>query len=234
MNDSACLSGKLEKVSQHQLRMSCPGIAETVAVPVDRLQSIIMLSHDSFTPQEAGRTGRLELEGVRLKGSLTDSHDSTNGDASCLVWHPQSSQTGSPLRKDVFGRIVYRDPPPAAQKNPQATTVRGQLQGRQAGQVVIQGGGVLMLQGQQIQGPVVLNAVMGAVNNDQPPPAGAVARVPRDRRCTCVPAMSFRAASPELPRKESNFSPPLPMPNLCRTRTSKRLNCSARRRAAIG
>ncbi len=174
MNDSACLSGKLEKVSQHQLRMSCPGIAETVAVPVDRLQSIIMLSHDSFTPQEAGRTGRLELEGVRLKGSLTDSHDSTNGDASCLVWHPQSSQTGSPLRKDVFGRIVYRDPPPAAPKNPQATTLRGQLQGRQAGQVIVQGGGVLMLQGQQIQGPVVLNAVIGAVNNDQPPPAGAI------------------------------------------------------------
>jgi thiol-disulfide isomerase/thioredoxin len=169
MNDGACLSGTLEKVGKGQLSLSCPGITESVAVPIANVQSIVVLTHDSFTPQEAGRTGRLELEGVRLKGCLTESHDTANADASCLVWHPQSSRTGASLRKDIAGRVVYRDPPPAPPKNVQ----QAQQPQRQAGQIVINNGGVLVLQGQRIQGPIVLNAVAGALADEPARPAAA-------------------------------------------------------------
>ena len=149
LNDGESLSGKLEKVAKGQLSLSGADFAEAVAIPIASLQSIVMLAHESFTPQEAGRTGRLELEGLRLKGSLAESHDTANPDASCLVWRPQSSQSGAALRKDVAGRIVYRDPPPASPR-----TVQQAQQGqRQAGQVVIQNGGVLVLNGARFKVP---------------------------------------------------------------------------------
>src|SRR5262249_21274104 len=56
--------------------------------------------------------GRWETDGVRLTGSLADSDSKPEDQASCLVWNPQSSSNGSPLRKAVAGRIVYREPPP--------------------------------------------------------------------------------------------------------------------------
>ncbi len=157
-----------------QLSLSGADFAEAVAIPIASLQSIVMLAHESFTPQEAGRTGRLELEGLRLKGSLAESHDTANPDASCLVWRPQSSQSGAALRKDVAGRIVYRDPPPAPPRNVQQAQ-QGQ---RQAGQVVIQNGGVLVLNRARIQGPVAFNAVVGAIADQPAQPAAAAANGP--------------------------------------------------------
>jgi thiol-disulfide isomerase/thioredoxin len=45
-------------------------------------------------------------------GTVAAASPSTDPGASCLVWKPRWSTTASPLRSDVSGRIVYRDPPP--------------------------------------------------------------------------------------------------------------------------
>jgi thiol-disulfide isomerase/thioredoxin len=63
-------------------------------------------------PYTRERTGRLELPGLRSYGIVVADKPDLPAGASCILWKPRWSKTASPLRTDVSGRIVYREPPP--------------------------------------------------------------------------------------------------------------------------
>ncbi len=79
--------------------------------------------------QLPSREGRLEIEGVTLRGALANAAD---GAPNALNWQPRNTNFGSPLAANVSGRVVYRDRP---------TPPRSQL--RQVGQRAAGGGGGL-------------------------------------------------------------------------------------------
>lgn len=118
--DGTRLSGKLTRIDDDRLHLTCPAVREPLILPMFELRSLVVLQH-TVTPGTGaaveGRSGRLELTGVRLPGRLTTGREQS--DASCLVWHPDLSATASPLRPGVSGRIVYRDPPPPPPKTAQ-------------------------------------------------------------------------------------------------------------------
>ena len=60
--------------------------------------------------------GLLEMDGLKLPGQLVDATEESG--SSCLSWKPTGSQTASPLRPGVSGRIVYRTPAPVAVVTP--------------------------------------------------------------------------------------------------------------------
>ena len=124
--DGERLSGGLVRIDQQKLALVHPGIAGELALPLERLQALVGLQ-EKVTPQVVkvdGRSGRLELEGSKVLGRLTDGREQP--DASCLVWHPDLSHVGSPLKPGVEGRIVYRDAPPPMPKPVAQPQVRRQ------------------------------------------------------------------------------------------------------------
>jgi thiol-disulfide isomerase/thioredoxin len=114
--DGTRLSGELTNIADDHLRLTCPAIQEPLKLPLSELRSLTVLNRETFSAGSApeGRSGRLELDGLKLFGRLADGREQP--DASCLVWHPDFSATASPLRTGVNGRIVYRDPPPPKPK----------------------------------------------------------------------------------------------------------------------
>jgi thiol-disulfide isomerase/thioredoxin len=110
--DGARFSGTPTRMEDTHLTLACPGVRELLRLPLADLRSLLVLrpGEGPTVPVVAGKPGRLELEGVRLKGQLV--HGSEQPDASCLVWHPDLGLNASPLRPGLSGRIVYRDPPP--------------------------------------------------------------------------------------------------------------------------
>src|SRR5439155_5843405 len=121
------LSGELTRVGEDHLSMISPGIREPLSLPLSQLRSLVLLKHEDLAVSlfAAGRAGRLEMNGLLLRGRLTNGREES--EASCLVWHPEHSETASPLRPGVSGRIVYRDPPPPAPKpTPQQLQQRAQ------------------------------------------------------------------------------------------------------------
>src|SRR5207245_8459955 len=115
--DGSRLTGTLTRIEDTHLTLTCPGVKEPLRLPLAELRSLIVLRHTEATtvPAVAGKPGRLEMEGISLKGRLVDG--SEQPDASCLVWHPDLGLTASPLRHGLSGRIVYRDPPPLPKPN---------------------------------------------------------------------------------------------------------------------
>ncbi len=114
--DGTRLSGELTSIANGQLGLTNPAIQEPLKLPLSELRSLAVVNREKFaagSPPE-GRSGRLELDGLRLFGRLADGREQP--DASCLVWHPDFSATASPLLTGVTGRIVYRDPPPPKPK----------------------------------------------------------------------------------------------------------------------
>lgn len=107
--DGSRLSGNLRKVQDGRLWLSRSGIAEPLGVRATDLQTLLVLDSRRPTSEAGGRGGRLETEGLLLHGCLIDG--SQRAGASCLVWRPQGSTTGSPMKPGVSARIVYRDPP---------------------------------------------------------------------------------------------------------------------------
>lgn len=115
LHDGSRVSGELTRVSGEKIYLVRPGIAEPVGCRVADVRSLVAMNKSEVTPRVTRRLGRLESQSVRLHGSLAAAD--ANGDAgSCLVWKPRWSTTGSPLARDVSGRIVYRDPPPPKPK----------------------------------------------------------------------------------------------------------------------
>ncbi len=114
--DGTRLSGDLMSVGDDHLQLTSPAIREPLRLPLSEIRSLSVLKHEdsAATATVEGRTGRLELPGLKLHGRLTAGRELP--DASCLVWHPDFSANASPLRPGVAGRIVYRDPPPPKPK----------------------------------------------------------------------------------------------------------------------
>ncbi len=114
--DNNRLSGSIVKIEDGKLSMKCPGIVGNVVFPVADLHSLASTQKNPPAPAGKEREGRLEIDGLRLRGHLVDGRG--EGEASCLVFHPREASSGSPLRIGVAGRIVYRDPPPPEPQQP--------------------------------------------------------------------------------------------------------------------
>ena len=112
LHDGSRFSGELTKVAGEKIYLSRQGIEEPLACPIADVRSLAGLSRGNKLPAASGLVGGLELEGIRCHGSLEQATAPVDGAASCLVWRPRWSRTGSPLEPTVSGRIVYRDPPP--------------------------------------------------------------------------------------------------------------------------
>ena len=123
------LSGDLLKIENNKLVLQVPGLNDAVSFDVASLNTITPLNQETpLKPGRDGAIGMLEVEGLRLEGQLTEGKEVA--DASCLVWKPVLSDSSSPLKPGVSGRINYRDPgfakattPPANQ--PQVAQPRG-------------------------------------------------------------------------------------------------------------
>ena len=115
--NSSRVSGRLLKVANNAIWIASPGIREPLGVPLAELRSMVVIHDESTTaPPDTGVRGTYLSDGVRLVGHLIDGR--RTADASCLVWQPDGSATGSPLRPDASGRIVYREiPVPAPETN---------------------------------------------------------------------------------------------------------------------
>ncbi len=112
--DGTRLSGELERFEKGALVLKVAGISEAPRLPMAGLRSIVVMKHENEGPlAKSDLTGRLELDGLRLPGQLVDGN--TQAGSSCLVWQPLGSETASALKPGVSGRIIYKEPPPAAQ-----------------------------------------------------------------------------------------------------------------------
>lgn len=116
------VSGDLVRVEDQKVWLKAPAIVEPIVVPMDQLQSLIVLKPKADAAELPNRRGRLEIAGTILHGCLVDG---VEGEASCLVWQPLRSQTSSPLQKGLSGRVIYRDPPPPAQPAAQLSGMGG-------------------------------------------------------------------------------------------------------------
>jgi len=122
--DGARLSGDLEKVEKGPIWLKVPGIKDSLGLPIAGLRSLVILRHEpANTPAKDELNGRLEMDGLRLPGHLVDG--GVKAGSSCLVWQPVGSETASPLRPGVSGRIIYREPPPPSATTNQVITRNG-------------------------------------------------------------------------------------------------------------
>jgi thiol-disulfide isomerase/thioredoxin len=106
----ARVSGELVKVEGGEVTMTAPGIQEPIRLPIAALRSLVVMRHPGEPPKEEN-PGVLEGELLHLHGRLIDAHEQPG--ASCLAWQPTASNTASPLRPGVSGRIVYKENPAA-------------------------------------------------------------------------------------------------------------------------
>lgn len=138
--DSSRVSGRLLKVEKDSLWLEAPGIHDPLRLPLAGLRSLVVNGGSKELPSalEGARHGTLECEGARLPGSLVDGVRQKN--ASCLVWMPDGSTNGSPLRPACDGRIVYREPPPVVRQPPprRSYTIRNNILVRNRPRVVIE------------------------------------------------------------------------------------------------
>ena len=110
--DGSRYSGELEWVENRALKLRVPGIQEALRLPREGLRSLVSLRQDESPEATGQQSGTLEADSLRLPGRLIDGRELPG--SSCLVWQPRGSSTASPLRPSASGRIVYRDPAPAA------------------------------------------------------------------------------------------------------------------------
>ena len=117
------VSGELLKVEDATIWLKSPGVQGDLHAPVDDVQTVTfheppppdIATSDRKEPDGAAprRSGRLELEGVTLRGWLEDGEE---GEGSCLVWRPKGSLTASPLAHGLSGRIVFQERTPVIRK----------------------------------------------------------------------------------------------------------------------
>ncbi len=122
--DGTRFSGTPTRIDDGNLTLNCPGINEALRLPLADVRSLIPLRHGErpVVPVFAGRSGRLEMEGLSLKGQLVGDDGQSEGS---LTWHPDLARNSSPLLPGLSGRIVYRDPPPPPPPGPAARMIRG-------------------------------------------------------------------------------------------------------------
>ena len=121
------ISGDLVRIEDGMAILKSPGIQESITVPLDQLQALVVLAPKSDPPELPERRGRLETMGTRLHGCLVNSR---NDATQCLVWQPARSSTASPLKSGISAQIVYRDPPPQPTPQPISQQQQQMLQAR--------------------------------------------------------------------------------------------------------
>jgi thiol-disulfide isomerase/thioredoxin len=132
LHDGSRYTGPLVKVEGEKLFLQRRGIDQPLACTTSDVRSLVGLAREARPAvYSKERVGRWESAGIRSHGYLIVATPNSNANATCLVWKPRGSAAGSPLRADVAGRIVYRDPPPKPKTNEQQTEER--QRGRRAG-----------------------------------------------------------------------------------------------------
>ncbi len=104
------ISGELLRVEKRNIVLKSPGIEQSIVVPIDALQTLVVLAPTSDPPASPQRKGRLEINGMTLHGCLVDNNPDHDAEG-CLTWQPASSTKSSVIQKGISGRIVYRDSP---------------------------------------------------------------------------------------------------------------------------
>jgi peroxiredoxin len=109
--DGSRFGGKLLGTEEGALTISMPGASEPARLAIAGLRSLIVSDRKPAVTERSEKAsslpGRLELDGVQLRGHLVDGAEKAG--ASCLVWDPDDSTSTSPLRPGVSGRIVYKE-----------------------------------------------------------------------------------------------------------------------------
>jgi thiol-disulfide isomerase/thioredoxin len=155
--DGSRFSGTATRIEEGCIALACPCVKETLSLPLAEVRSLIVLRHGETppVPSVAGRPGRLEMDGVSLKGRLVDG--SGEADAGRLVWQPDLGQNAAPLNPGASGRIVYRDTPPKPAV-PEEQIIEGRL---------IQGKQIVLARGQGGRVQAVPAEIAGAANPAQ-------------------------------------------------------------------
>ena len=116
--DGTRLSGSLQKIGDGTLDLAIPGVREAIRVPLASVLSLALDNPATSPPKLREGVGVLELDGVRLYGHLADAR--AEGDATGLSWQADGVAERAPLRPQVSGRIVYKEPkPPTPPPSPQ-------------------------------------------------------------------------------------------------------------------
>jgi peroxiredoxin len=118
--DGTRISGQLVSTGESNVVLKSPEVVEDVAAPLAELRGLTVMNQKTESAAAPRGLGTLELPDTKLHGQLLNGREEPG--ASCLVWKPLGSETASPLRKEVSGRIAYRTPP-AKPKKPRSPTV---------------------------------------------------------------------------------------------------------------
>ena len=137
LRDGQRFSGTLSRIENAHLTLTAPNAREPLRVPLVELRSLIMPRRDQPPARfSGGKSGRLEMDGLSLKGCLVGGGETP--EASCLVWRPEIGLNASPLVRGPSGRVVYREAPEAPKAGvAQPRTAMGQVFVQQAGGVVV-------------------------------------------------------------------------------------------------
>ena len=117
------ISGELAKTSSSMVWINSPGIQESIALPIETLHFIQGIGKKEVVVSSSllgTSSGRLELEGVQLRGGLADSRKGVDG----LFWQPSFSAVSSRMKPGTSGTIIYREAPAKAVVSPDATPKR--------------------------------------------------------------------------------------------------------------
>lgn len=106
------VSGNIVRIDETTVTMKSPAVADPVNIPLDDLQSFVILAAKTEAPESPQRHGRLEAPGLRLHGCLIDA---VEREQRCLVWQPARSNTPGALQRGVSARIIYKEQAPAPQ-----------------------------------------------------------------------------------------------------------------------
>ena len=168
--DGMQLSGELLKIADGALWLSSPSIKDTLRMPVEGLRSLIVARHEAPAPADIGPIGLLELDGLRLRDRLIEGEETDV--ATCLVWQPLGSDSGSALLKGHSGRIVYREPPPPRQTAQAQANVNGRVV-----RVAVAANGAVIRQAVPVPAGGMVPGAAAAPAVGMPPPVAKAARV---------------------------------------------------------
>lgn len=108
------LSGRLLGVDQKHWILGGENYLDQVRLPHAAIRSFVVFQSDAAnveTKPVLGRIGRLEVNSDRSSGRLITDPKGGNSEAFPLGWHPLNSETSARLRRNLIGKLVYRDPP---------------------------------------------------------------------------------------------------------------------------
>lgn len=108
--DGERCSGLLSRIDDANLILTCTGVVQPLRIPLADIRMITVPRPGELPNHIAeGKRGRLEIDGLSLKGWLVDGSESAK--ASCLAWQPDVGLNAAPLVRGLSGRIVYRESP---------------------------------------------------------------------------------------------------------------------------